>query len=310
MDLRQLRSLVHISDCGSLSRAAEIMRTSQPALSLQIKHLETELGVELLHRHARGVTLTDLGRLFCDHVRTILKDIERAKEIVSSQAKSPIGKVSVGLPTSACRGMSAQLIATVAKRYPNISLHIIEAMTGTLDEWVQLGRLDVALLYDHKPFPNVAWTEMMVEDLMLIADSKNPILKRASVRFSELENLPIALPGNPHVLRNVIDRIAVREGITPNIVIDSDSLTAISQLVRSGHMTIMPHFAFIDEIARGEMNAVPIVDPTPSWRLSVVVSQRTINARSSEVVATALAEVIQSMVESGAWRARLRAQGT
>ncbi|MBX9824020.1 MAG: LysR family transcriptional regulator [Xanthobacteraceae bacterium] len=308
MDLRQLRSLVHISDCGSLSRAAEIMRTSQPALSLQIKHLETELGVELLHRHARGVTLTDLGRLFCDHVRTILKDIERAKEIVSSQAKSPIGKVSVGLPTSACRGMSAQLIETVAKRFPNISLHIIEAMTGTLDEWVQLGRLDVALLYDHKAFPNVAWTEMMVEDFMLIAASNDPIGKRTSIRFLELENLRIVLPGSHHVLRNVIDRIAVREGVTPNVVIDSDSLTAISQLVRSGYMTIMPHFAFADEIARGEMNAVPIVDPTPSWRLSVVVSQRTINARSSEVIATALAEVIQSMVESGAWRARLRAQ--
>ena len=212
MDLRQLRSLVHISDCGSLSRAAEIMRTSQPALSLQIKHLETELGVELLHRHARGVTLTDIGRVFCDHVRTILKDVERAKEIVSSQVKSPTGKVSVGLPTSACRGVSAQLIATVSKRHPNISLHIVEAMTGTLDEWVQMGRLDVALLYDHKPFENVAWTEMMVEDLMLIADGKNPIVKRASIRFSELENLPIVLPGNPHVIRNVIDRIGVRRG--------------------------------------------------------------------------------------------------
>jgi LysR family nitrogen assimilation transcriptional regulator len=90
--------------------------------------------------------------------------------------------------------MSAQLIKAVATRYPNISLHIIEAMTGTLDEWVQLGRLDVVLLYDHKPFPNVAWTEMMVEDLMLIADSKNPIRKRASIRFSELENLAIVLP--------------------------------------------------------------------------------------------------------------------
>ena len=72
-------------------------------------------------------------------------------------------------------------------------------------------------------------------------------------------------------------------------------------------MTIMPHFAFVDEITRGEMCAVPIADPTPSWRLSVVVSQRTINARASEVVATGLAEVIQSMVESGAWRARLNA---
>lgn len=308
MDLRQLRSLVHISDCGSLSRAAEILRTSQPSLSLQIKNLEAELGVELLSRHARGVTLTELGRLFCEHARTILKDVQRAKETIATQAKSPIGRVSVGLPTSACRGVSSQLMRTVAKNYPNVALHIVEAMSGTLDEWIQLGRLDVALLYDHKAFPNVAWTEMMVEDLMLIAGRNNPVLRRNSVPFRELEHLPIVLPGHTHVIRNVVERLAAREGITPNVVIDSDSLTAISQLVRAGYMTVMPHFAMVDEIERGEMGAVSIVDPTPSWRLSVVVSQRTINARSSEVVATTLAEVIQEMVETGLWRARLRAQ--
>mgnify|MGYP000209188403 CR=1 FL=1 len=307
MDIKQLRALIYISDCGSLTRAAEVMRTSQPALSQQIKTLEVDLGVELLRRHARGVTLTDMGRLFCEHARTILKDIDRAKQMIATQAKDPAGKVSVGLPTSACRGVSAHLIGAVAKRYSNLSLHIIEAMTGTLDEWVQLGRLDVALLYDHKAFENVAWTEMMVEDLMLVARTADPILKRRSVRFSELESFPIVLPGAAHVLRNIIDHIAAREGIKPNVVIESDSLTAISQLVKSGYMTIMPHFAMVDEIKRGEMNAIRITNPTPSWRMSVVVSKRTINAQSSEAVAGILAEVIHSMVKSGVWKAKLRA---
>lgn len=307
MDVKQLKALIYISDCGSLTRAAEIMRTSQPALSQQIKALEVDLGVELLRRHARGVTMTDMGRLFCEHARTILKDIDRAKQMIATQAKDPTGKVSVGLPTSACRGVSAHLIGAVAKRYSNLSLHIIEAMTGTLDEWVQLGRLDVALLYDHKAFENVAWTEMMVEDLMLVARTADPILKRRSVRFSELKSFPIVLPGAAHVLRNIIDHIAAREGIKPNVVIESDSLTAISQLVKSGYMTIMPHFAMADEIKRGEMNAIRITNPTPSWRMSVVVSKRTINAQSSEAVAGVLAEVIHSMVKSGVWKAKLRA---
>jgi DNA-binding transcriptional LysR family regulator len=302
MDLRQLRSLIHIADCGSLSRAAEILRTSQPSLSLQIKHLEAELGVELLNRHARGVTLTELGHLFCEHARTILKDVERAKDTVATHMKSPTGKVSVGLPTSACRGLSSRLIQSVVQRYPNISVHIVEAMTGTLDEWVQLGRLDVALLYDHKAFENVAWTEMMVEDLMLIAASGNPLCNRESVMFEELRDIPLVLPGKTHVLRYVIDRISTRLGMEPNIALESDSLTAIAQMVSLGYMTIMPHFAMMDEIARGEMKAMPIVDPTPSWRLSVVVSKRTINARSSRAVATTLAEEIHSMVESGFWK--------
>ena len=306
MDLRQLRSLTHIADCGSLSQAAEILRTSQPSLSLQIKHLEAELGIELLNRHARGVTLTDLGHVFCEHARTILKDVERAKETISSHVRSPTGKVSVGLPTSACRGVSSRLIQTVAQNYPNIAVHIVEAMTGTLDEWVQLGRLDVALLYDHKAFENVAWTEMMVEDLMLIVAPGNPILNRSAISFEEISSLPLVLPGKTHVLRYVIERISARLGIELNVAIESDSLTAITKLVALGYTTIMPHFAMVDEIVRGEMGAVSIVDPTPSWRMSVVVSKRTINERSSKAVATTLAEEIRTMVESGVWKARLR----
>ena len=308
MDFRQLRSFVHIAECGSLSRAAEILRTSQPSLSLQIKNLESELGVDLLNRHARGVTLTELGHLFCEHARSILKDVERAKDTIATQAKSPTGKVSVGLPTSACRGLSPQLIQSVAANYPNVSLHIVEAMTGTLDEWIQLGRLDVALLYNHKAFSHVAWTEMMLEELMLVAAKGDPILRRSAVPFKELEHLALVLPGRPHVLRNVIEGIAARLNIVPNVVIESDSLTAIIQLVRLGYTTVMPHFAVSDEIARDEMSAIPIIEPIPSWRLSVVVSKRTINVRSSEVVARTLAEVIRSMVQTGAWRARLRAQ--
>jgi DNA-binding transcriptional LysR family regulator len=305
MDLRQLRSLVHIADCGSLSRAAEILRTSQPSLSQHVKHLEAELGVELLHRHARGVTLTELGHAFCAHARTIMKDVERAKEEITAKSNSPSGKVSVGLPTSACRGIASHLMRVVSDEYPNISLHILEGMTGTLDEWVQLGRLDVALLYDHKAFANIDPTEIMLEDLMLMAGKGNPILRRDHISFSELQALPIVLPSNQHVIRNLIERLAARENIVPNVVIDCDSLPGIIDLVRNGYMTVMPHFAMLEEINRNEVGAVAITNPTPFWRLSTIVSQRTINSRSAQVVAKTLVDVIQALVADGTWQARL-----
>jgi LysR family nitrogen assimilation transcriptional regulator len=71
-------------------------------------------------------------------------------------------------------------------------------------------------------------------------------------------------------------------------------------------MSVMPHFAFTDEILRGDMVAIPIVDPVPSWTLAVVVSQRTMNARGSEAVARIMADLIADMVQQGTWRARLR----
>lgn len=307
MDFRQLRYFVQIVESGSLSRASEILRIAQPSLSMHLRALEQELDVELLVRHPRGVTPTEYGTIFVDHARKILLEVERSRDVLRSHRIHPVGKVSVGLPTSACRGLSLPLVQAVAARHPDLELHIVEAMTGSLDEWIQKGRLDVALLYNHRAFEHVAWTEMMGEDLMLMVPAASRWAERAAIAFSDCASLPLVLPGRPNVLRTVIEQIAARLDVKLRAA-DCDSLPAIRQLVRAGSATIMPHFAMSEEIDRGEMAAVPIVDPCPSWRLSVVVSQRTLNLRASEVVAEVLAQVIAELVESGHWRARLRAE--
>jgi len=306
VDLRQLRYFLQIAESGSLSKAADHLHIAQPSLSQQLRGLEEELGVELLVRHARGVTPTDLGKILCDHARSILTDIDKAKEIVQSRARDPVGRVSVGLPTSACCGLSLKLFKAVNEAHPGISLHLVEAMTGNLDEWLQIGRLDVALLYDHKAFENVAWTEMMVEELALLGAADAPSIRTGKIPFADLAMLPIVVPGRPHVLRSVIESCSARSGQRLENVKDCDSLTGIMQLVRDGYYTIMPTFAFAEEIARGEIKAADIVNPTPSWRLSVVLSKRTNNCRASQAVAGIMANEIKAMVETGAWRAKLK----
>src|SRR5258708_10647736 len=308
MDVRQLKYFVQIAESGNFSRAAEVLRIAQPSLSQQIKSLEEELGVKLLVRHAKGVTATEYGHQLYDHARRILQEIDHAKDSVRSQASDPSGRVSVGLPTSACRGLSLPLFRAMADRLPNVTLHLVEAMTGYLDELIQAGRLDVALLYDHKAFEHVAWTEMMTEDLMLFVPRSSPVAKRKSVTFRKLFDFPIVLPGRPNVLRTVIERLAARHDITPAIK-DCDSLPAIAKLIcNSNYMAIMPHSAFIDEMARGEMVAIPILDPVPSWTLAVVVLQRTMNTRGSEADARGLADLIPELVEQSDCRGKVRGE--
>ncbi len=306
MDLRQLKYFVQIADSGNFSRAAEVLRIAQPSLSQQIKSLEEELGVQLLVRHARGVTMTERGQKLYDRACRILQEADDAKESIRLLSHNPSGRVTVGLPTSACRGISVELIRTMERLLPHVNLHIVEAMTGYLDELIQAGRLDAALLYDHKAFEHVAWTEMITEELMLCVRSDNPIARRKSISFRNIFKSPIVLPGRPNVARVVVERLAARNDIIINAR-DCDSLPAIAKMVcHSDYVAIMPHFAFLDEIGRGEMVAIPIVDPTPSWTLSVVVSQRTMNTRGSEAVARVMADLIADMVEQGTWRAKLR----
>ncbi|MGQ4273826.1 LysR family transcriptional regulator [Terrihabitans sp. B22-R8] len=306
MDIRQLRYFMQVAESGNFSRAAEILRVAQPSLSQQIKNLELELGVELLVRHSRGVTPTEVGLRLYEHAQRIVTETERAREVVRTTALNPSGEIRVGLPTSACRNLSLPLYEAIARRLPDIKLHIIEAMTGALDEWIQSGRLDVALLYDHKAFEHVAWTEMMVEDLMLFLPPGMQAPESGAMALRDIFTLPVPIiaPGRPNVARVVIDQLLARYDISARIY-DCESLPAIAELVREGHFAaVMPHFAFLAEIKRGEMIPMRIVDPVPSWRLSVVVSERTMNSRGSGGVAQVMADVISDLVARGVWKAR------
>lgn len=305
MDLRQLRYFTKVVDAGSISRAADMLSIVQPSLSLQIKSLEDELGVKLFIRHVRGVSPTDQGRLLYDYARRILLEVDRAKEIVQSATASPRGQISVGVPTSACRGLAIHLISAARKRFPNLSVRILEAMTATLEELMESGKLDVALIYNQKASENVAWTEMITEDLMVIAPRNALIAGHAEIEFAELAELPLVLPDRPNVLRIVVERLAARNDVNLNVLVDCDSLPTIAQLVRTGYVTVMPHFAFNVEIDSGEFVAIPVIDPVPHWRLSVVLSKRTLNMPGANAVAGLMAETINDLVSQGIWRARV-----
>lgn len=249
--------------------------------------------------------MTPQGQQFLEDAQRILKEVDRARDALRVDALVPSGHVSVGLPTSACKGLSLPLLTAMSQRLPSVSLHIVEAMTGYLDDYIQNGRLDVALLYNHKAFENVAWTEMMVEELMLFVPSDHSLVGTNQISFRDVFELPAVIPGAPNVMRSVIEQCAARCNITPKAVA-CDSLPAISRMVRDKlAVAIMPHFAFTDELLRGEMVAIPIVDPTPSWRLSVVVSKRTSNLVGSEATARVVADVIAELVSSGLWKAKL-----
>lgn len=311
MELRQLRYFLQIADSGSFSRAAEVLSVAQPSLSQHVRSLEDELGVNLLARHPRGVTATEQGRLLCDHVRLILREVERSREALQAAADSPSGVVVLGLPTSACRGLAVPLIRAAAARYPRIAIHLVEAMTGSLDEWMQTGKVDVALLYDRKAFENIVANDVMVEELRLILPAGHQLAASRAVAYRQALALPLVLPQRPHVIREVVETFAARADAELTVAINCDSLQAIVALVLDGNATIYPSFALRDEIDRGNLVAIPLVDPTPTWRLSIVLSRKAADGRASMAVAALLDEVARSLVAGGQWEAQLRrAPGT
>src|SRR5690606_20627663 len=99
MELRQLRYFVAASEAGSLLKASGRLHVAQPALGQQITALENELGARLLDRSSRGVTLTEAGKVFLEHARIVLADVEKARMAVRESTTAPSGEVALGLTT-------------------------------------------------------------------------------------------------------------------------------------------------------------------------------------------------------------------
>jgi LysR family nitrogen assimilation transcriptional regulator len=274
VDLRQLSYFVRIVEQGSFSRAAQALNIAQPSLSQRIKDLEGELGVELLHRTSSGVRPTDVGLIVADRARSILKQVEHLKLEVNSAAESPRGQVTVGLPTTMAMHLTVPLVQAVLAKYPGIHLHVIEGMSGHIQEWVLAGRIDIALLYTSDPVPGLEQTVLLTEDLYLIASNKAHRDAPSALKLAELASLPLVLPGRDHGLRRNIERIALDARVKLTVPVEVDSLTHMKRLVHDGSLfTILPWAACRDEIRDATLVARRIVDPVMRRPVVIAIGQ-------------------------------------
>ena len=117
-----------VASTGSISAAAEILHIAQPALSIQIKNLEDQLGFILFYRHARGVKLTAVGDRFLLHCVEILKRVDLAYADIRTATEDPSGTVAVGLPQSIAKFVAVPLVRQTINMYPKIKLQMIECV--------------------------------------------------------------------------------------------------------------------------------------------------------------------------------------
>jgi LysR family transcriptional regulator, nitrogen assimilation regulatory protein len=260
LNIRQLEYFVRVAELGSFTRAAATLRVSQPVLSRQVRQLELELKTHLLFRNGHGVTPTENGRRLVAHGKGILHQVDLAKLALREQEASPAGKVSVGLPPSVGKQMTVRLVSNFRTQYPRAALGIVEGLTSSLHEWLLTGRLDIALLYNPPPTPQLAYEHAWSEKLYLISatDRKMP----ARVRIADLARYPLIIPSRPNALRNLIEAECGRKNVALDIILEIDAITSVLDLVERGvGYAILTRNAVQDRVATNAIQATPIVGP-------------------------------------------------
>jgi LysR family nitrogen assimilation transcriptional regulator len=183
-------------------------------------------------------------------------------------------------------------------------VHLTESLSGYLKEWVQSNRLDLAILFDAEPSPNLRLSTMLVENLCIVGPTDAFPTTDGTVEFRELQRYPLVLPGVPHSLRRLLDIMALSHGIRLNVAYEVDSLIVTKQLVlASGVFSILPEGAVHDEVAALRLCALKIVAPAVSRSVSLAMCALPGRTPACEQIAKLLLDVARELQVSGVWKA-------
>lgn len=294
MELRHLRYFIAVAEEGSLLVAAQRrLNTSQPSLSRQIRDLESEIGVKLLERQARGVTLTAAGKVFLDHARLALLQVEAATE-GARQAEQPerptfnmgflAGQEVVWLPHA---------LRIIREEAPTVEITLCSQSSPELAQALMRGKLDVAFLRPELRTVGLSFRFLAKEPLIAVLPAAHRLTSRRKIRPQDLaREIFISSAKAAPVLNAVVQAYAAKIGITLKAEYDAESLSAAMSLVAStGGITLIPRYAqnilTPNVVARALEGAAPTIDLTLGYNeANFSPLLRKLLARADELVAS------------------------
>ena len=232
MEIRQVRYFVMVAQTGCFSQAAKDLFISQSTLSQQIQQLENEVGVKLLERNTRKVTLSEYGQEFLPYAKNLIYDAEACLGSIMDVRNMATGKLVIGV-TYTFSSVMVDVLKEFIRDYPGIRLSIRTALMEELMDMLERNEIDLALSYDpgHK-YDNIESTELFRSGICVIARDTHPLAQKVSISLEELSRLKLALPVSGMQARDKFDSVLAEKGIKMNIAVEVNDMQILQKLVR------------------------------------------------------------------------------
>lgn len=300
MELRQLRYFVRVVEAGSIGRAATSIGMVTSALSQQISRLEGELSTRLLQRSASGVVPTDAGLAFFRQAQLALRHADDA--VQAAQQARLAGHVSVGLSSTTAAILGAPFLQAMNERYPDIRLHLVEALSGHLADMLNGRLLDLAIVFQAESARRWSIMPLLDEPLFLCARRDMPGLPESdTTRLADIAHLPLVLPSGRHGLRALVNNAFLQLGQTPRVVAEVDGLSLLMDVVQLGNAATIQPSSATARIAPGQLLMARIEDAhlfRPNLLVSLSDDELSPAALAARLV---LADVSRTLARDGKW---------
>lgn len=244
MNLRELEYLVAVAQFRHFGKAAAHCNVSQPALSMQLKKLEQELGVALFERNNKQVLITPMGTKITVRARMILQQAKDLKQFASGASDIFSGDLKLGAFPTLAPYYLPQIAPQIMREMPNIQLLLVEDKTDILIEKLQKGEIDCALMALPIGAENLTYEPLFSDEFYLAVPEEHELAAKDEIEQDELQNLSLLLLEEGHCMRqNALD-ICSLTGANEAQEFRATSLETLRQMVRiGGGITLMPALA-------------------------------------------------------------------
>jgi LysR family hydrogen peroxide-inducible transcriptional activator len=290
MNLRDLRYLVALADERHFGRAAERCYVSQPTLSAQIRKLEEYLGVPLVERQPRRVTLTSAGEKIVERARRLLLEADAIVELAKTDRDPLSGAIKLALIPTVGPYLLPHVARRLRKDLPRLKLMLYEFQTAPLLEKLRAGEIDMGVLALPVPLDGLDAEPLYEEPFTLAVPSGHKLADHERVRVDDLKGETLLLLEDGHCLRDQALEVCSRIRVQEEQDYRATSLETLRQMVAAGHgVTLLPQLAAESPVGtvRG-LRAKPFVRPAPSRTIGAVWRKSTTRAAAVAAISSSI----------------------
>lgn len=308
MIFEDMHAFVAVARHGSFAQAAAELCIAPSMLSKRVQRLEHRVGAALFERRARGVALTSAGLAFLGRAQRLVGEVEEIERDLSSVAETPSGEVRIALPQRTSGLLAPALVERCRRELPLVNLKVLEGTPSNVHGWIMRGETDIAMTYNADLGGGYVTCPCFVEPLFLFA---SPQLAADSFpgglpdgcAISELARVPLILPGKPHPIRVLVDRLMARNGLKANIVYETEGNTTIRALVERGLGATLFSLgsSWTYAVEAGHLVALRFSSPLVNWKMYLATTCRQAGALAVERVRAIVEQELGSLMDRGAW---------
>jgi len=234
MELRQLEYFQMASRLKNITRAAERLRVSQPNITVAIKKLEAELGIQLFDRSQKQLALTPEGAVFLNRIELALRNIQDAVLEVNDYKQLQKGTIKIGIPSMIGAYLFPKIFSSFQRQYPHLDIYLYEEGSMAIREQLERDELDFGIVIISNASQSLQLLPMSTSQIAACVPENHPLAAKDSISIQDLTDADLIMLKEGSFLRHlVLDKLKAAN-ITPNIVLESNQIETIKGLVSSG----------------------------------------------------------------------------